>query len=228
MTVRGWLLQLSYRLSHHYIGSLSVGLWIVIIALLTLLVDLLPRVSVSPTIMLIAGIGGLLLAGLLAWGKVSSYCYFRSANRTSSSQSDQPMRDRDQIRARATGTFAVEGSERFFANLEAVYHSFATREHAVMAHVPVSRFLLLAKSQIERAGMWYRFVKPEDLLSIEPGALLQDRHQKPAIRITYRGPKRSESMYLAFDTEADQRKVASDLLYDYISCHDTGIGEERP
>ena len=213
--MRGWLLQLSYRLSRHYVGSLSVGTWIFLIGLAIVAIGLLPRVAISPIVMIVAGVGGVLTLALLLWGKTASYSMFRRYPHMPEFPADVgPLQGLDKVDVRVTGSFSVEGKERFFANLEAIYHSFESREHAIMAHVPITRFALFAQSRKEYVGMWYRFFKPDVLVSLEAGELAHGARAKPALRITCRGEKRPEQIYLAFESEDDQIRVIADLAHD--------------
>ena len=208
-------MQLSYRLSRHYIGSFSAGVWIVVIGFLIALLGLIPRIAISPVVMIFAGICGLLTLALLLWGKAASYCYFRPHERTPGLPSDGlPMSGLEKVDTRVTGRFSVEGKERFFADIHAIYHSFESREHAIMAHVPPTRFAWLAQSRKEDIGMWYRFIAPDSLEAVEAGELARGSQRMPALRITYRGEKRSEDIYLAFENEAEQARVMADLRYD--------------
>ena len=214
MAIRGWLLQISYRLSRHYVGLPSIGVWIIVLGLIVVLFGLLPKVWISPAVMASAGVIALLTLALLIWGRLSHYHHFRTLDELLTLQDEsRPMRGLEQVSARATGKFSVEGKERFFADLEAIYHSFDTREHAIMAHVPPSRFLLLAKSREELLGMWYAFLRPEQIEVVEAGVLAFGRGRKPALRIIYRGEKRPEEICLAFETDEDKNRVASDLRH---------------
>ncbi|MGQ9668424.1 MAG: hypothetical protein ACUVWB_14050, partial [Anaerolineae bacterium] len=105
------------------------------------------------------------------------------------------------------------GKEHFFVDLEAIYHTFETREHAIMAHVPWSRFLL-ARSRRQYVGMWYAFFKPEDIRRIEIGELEYGLQYRPALRLHYQGPKREETVLLAFSSEEERARALSDLYYD--------------
>lgn len=215
MSVAGWLLQLSYRLSRHYIGALSIGVWLVVIGLGVVVVDVLPSVRILPPVKWAAGAIGVATLALLIWGKAIRYRLFCPARAASSLPPDvTPIRGLEHVKVRATGNFSVEGKERFYANLEAIYHTFETREHAVMAHVPWTRFLLFAQSHRVDAGMWYIFFKPHQIESIQLGTLKYGSRPKPALRVVYRGEKRSEEVCLAFENEADRAKAAVDLWHD--------------
>jgi hypothetical protein len=214
--MRGWLLSLSYRLSRHYIGSLSVGRWIVVIGLAIALIGLFPRVHISPIVMMAAGVCGLLTLALLVWGKLTAYSLFlpHDGHSLESPETAHPLQGLDKVDAIVIGTLSVEGKAHFFADLQAIYHTFETREHAIMAHVPITRFLLLAQSRKEHVGMWYRFFRPEHVESVVAGRLSHGARSKPAVRITCRGEKRSETLYLAFESEADRARVIADLQHD--------------
>jgi len=213
MSMRGQLLRLSYRLDHHYGGALSVGRWIVLIGAGTVLIGLLPRVRFGPALMVPAGVIALLTLALLIWGRASHYYHFVPSGPASRPAEPTPLRGLDHIQVRATGKFAVEGREQFFADVQAIYHTFETREHAVMAFVPITRFLL-GGSRTEHKGMWHIFWKPTQILSIQTGVLEHGRQARPAACVVYRGEKKPETACLVFDTEQEMQKAAADLWYD--------------
>ena len=125
----------------------------------------------------------------------------------------------------ATGRFEVEGKTAFFAGLLAYWRTFTSREHAVMAIVHSTRFLLLARRPDEQVGMWYMFLPPETIAEMAPGQLAFGAASGPALRIIYRyvpatwqgkKPPRSfdETVYLAFEDEEARLRVWADLLAD--------------
>jgi len=209
------LLKLSYQLDRHYLGGLSVGRWVVLAGLIIVVVGLLPKVRLPLVVVIPAGAIAALMLTLLIWGRVSHYCRFSPDQAWGGAPADAaPMCGPEHVRVRASGKFAVEGRELFFADLEAIYHTFDTREHAVMAFVPRSRFLLLAHSEQECKGMWYIFIRPAQIEKIEAGRLAYGAQVKPAVRIVYRGEKRLEEACVACYNEGDLRKIAGDLRYD--------------
>ena len=208
----GYLLYLSYRLSRHYMGALSLGAWIVVVGFGLVLLNLLPRIAVSPALQIAGGILALLTLALLIWGRRRGYCAFTPSAGTQSP--GRPLQGLEHVRVRVTGRFEVEGKTRFYAYLDTLYHTFETREHGLMAHVPITRFLLFGHSRKEDAGMWYIFFRPAQVERIEAGTAAFGRHTRPALRVTYQGPKRSEQVCLLFENEADQQRALYDLQYD--------------
>ncbi len=213
MSLRGRLLQLSYRLDCHYGGALSVGRWIIVIGLGIALIGLLPRVGWSLAVIGIAGGMALLTLALLVWGRAARYYHFRPVAPAAAPVAPAPIRGSDHVKVRVSGLFSVEGREHFFADVEALYHSFETREHAVMAFVPFSRFLL-GGSRPEYKGMWYIFWQPAQIEAIEAGVVEQGPRRRPALRIAYRGAKKTEFVCLAFASAEELQKAEADLRYD--------------
>jgi hypothetical protein len=226
MSLRGHLLRLSYQLDRHYGGPLSVGRWIVVIGLGIALIGLLPRVRWSLAVVSAAGAIALLTMILLIWGRATRYHHFRPAAPAGAPAEPCAIKGSDHVKARASGLFSVEGREQFFADLEALYHSFETREHAVMAFVPFSRFLL-GGSRPEQKGMWYIFWQPAQIERIEAGNMEHGARRRPALRIAYRAEKKTEFVCLAFASEADMRKAEADLRFD-LPAPGSDTKKEKP
>ncbi len=208
----GRLLKLSHQLSRHYYGALPVGVWLVVLGLLVAIIGLWRRWP--PAVSVLAGIIALASLALLIWGRAQRYHRFLPDRSAVAPEAPyMPLRGLEHIKVRATGRLSVEGKERFFVDLEAIYHTFETREHAVMAHVPWSRFLL-ARSRRQYAGMWYAFFKPEDIRRIEVGELEYGFQRRPALRLRYQGAKREEMVLLAFSSQSDLARALSDLYFD--------------
>lgn len=137
----------------------------------------------------------------------------------------QPLNPQDKVAVSATGEFTVEEKTRLFADLPAYWRTFASREHAIMAIVHDSRFLLLGRLPEHDLGMWYIFFTPKMCETITPGALHYGSTHRPALRITYRHtppatsqrkpPKpTTQILYLGFADMAAQQTVWADLLSD--------------
>jgi hypothetical protein len=218
--MKGRLLWLSYQLDRHYQGPLTLGRWIVVIGALIVVIGFLPRVRLAPAIMIAAGVVVLLTLALLIWGRARRYHVFKADARCGPPATARPFQGLEHVKVRATGRFSVEGQEQLFADLEAIYHTFQTREHAVMAFAPRSRFLF-SGSPGELKGMWYVFVTPAQILKIETGVLAFGRRLQPALRLVYRGFKkngkpRTDEICLAFENETDMNRVAQDLWYERV------------
>ncbi len=210
----GRLLKLSHQLSRHYYGALPVGTWIVIVGLLLAAIGLWRRWH--PAVPAAAGLIAMAGLALLIWGRALRYHRFQpDPNAQLPEAPHTPLRGLEHLKVRATGRLSVEGKEHFFVNLEAIYHTFETREHAVMAHVPWTRFLL-ARSRRQHVGMWYAFFKPEDILRIEIGQMEYGLQRRPALRLRYRSQKGEEMVLLTFSSDRDLARALSDLCYDLV------------
>lgn len=215
--MRGRLFKLSHQLGRHCFGALPVGTWIILIGIALVLVDLLPRVYIPLPVVVIAGVIALLTLGLMLWGKSTGGPIFRAgALPLERRDAHTPLRGLDHLDVRATGRLSVEGKERFFADLEAIYHTFETREHVVMAYVPQTRFLL-AHSRREQVGMWYAFFKPEQIMDVECGRAEFGARVQPALRVSYQGERHVRQVILAFQDEGDLQRALDDLFFDLKS-----------
>ncbi|RIK36290.1 MAG: hypothetical protein DCC55_27765 [Chloroflexi bacterium] len=136
----------------------------------------------------------------------------------------QPLEPAAKIPLFATGLFGVERKEQRFTWLPGFYRTFATREHALLCQVndhPAG----FGSSPPEEEGLWYVFFTPATIESVEGGNLSFGRNHRPALAVCYRHiPARQkekqsptsqlETVYLAFQQEADCHTVLADLLFD--------------
>jgi hypothetical protein len=120
------------------------------------------------------------------------------------------------VRVRATGFFEVSGMRRYLVDTPAEYTTFETREHCVMARVPLSRFLLLATSSPVEVGWWYTFFQPNGIRAMQRGWLYFGLRPRPAVRLQIALPdnSREETLHLSFDDEDVRRMVLADLRLD--------------
>lgn len=225
------LLKLAYQLQHHSLGEWALDRWGVALALLTAGVIVLqwfgrgrpPLPAWHWAVLALILLFALGLLYLRRWAGRQMYVQF-SADPTAMPPAARPLAAEDKVPVRATGTFEVEGKTHFFADLLAYWRTFNSREHAVMAIVHRSRFLLLGAVPERLPGMWYIFFKPEMIEQITAGAVAFGSVRRPALRIAYRGPatgrprRQSQSLsrviYLGFASEAERDQVWADLLAD--------------
>ncbi|MCX6031392.1 MAG: hypothetical protein NT169_19100 [Chloroflexi bacterium] len=225
------ILKLFYQLRVHRFGAWALDRWAVTAVwggaaflLLRWLLRGTPAISWWHWFVLglLIVAGGALLA-LARWAARRAYSIFEP-------QDDLPqpaacaLDPEDKVLHRATGRFEVAGKPHFWAELLAYWRTFAIREHAVLAIIHPSRFLLLGSVSESDLGMWYIFFRPEDVRTITPGRLTFGATVRPALRVVYAivptasmGRKRPsqpiiDTVYLAFDDEAVRGKVWGDLL----------------
>ena len=232
----GELLEIAYRLRHHRLGDWGLDRWGVTLAwgaaaLILLAWVFRGRPVVPPshwTLLALLVLIGLALLGLREGGAARSYVAF-TPEEGLASPVGQALDPADKILIHATGRFEVAGKTRFFANLLAYWRSFATREHAVMAIVHDTRFLVGRMPEADR-GMWYIFFKPADIQQITAGQVTFGRERRPGLRVTCRhlpetsGDKKRRSRprptnvatYLSFKSDADRSLIWADLLADCV------------
>ncbi len=127
---------------------------------------------------------------------------------------------KEKIHVRVSGHFSVEGKWKRFADLEAYFRTFASREHALMAWVPPSRYLLLGRWPDRDLGLWYIFFRPEHLREVVPGTLEVGNKVQHALMIRYwepeEGKKKAQEVvaHLGFEDLESRDHVWADLLWD--------------
>jgi hypothetical protein len=225
------LLKLAYQLRHHTLGEWALDRWGITVGLVTaggILLRWFWR-EMPPTPAwhwaVLAGIilAALGLAYLRHWAGRQMYTAF-AADPSHAAPAPRPLAPTDKVAARATAVFEVEGKERFFADLLAYWRTFGSREHAVLAIVLRSRFLLLGSVGERTLGMWYVFFTSAMIAAITPGTVAFGAASRPALRIAYRftppaaGRKPAAPvtrlLYLSFADEAGRAQVWADLLAD--------------
>ncbi len=216
MNVRSRWLKLAYQLHRHELNGWPLDRWLGALFVLVALASVLGR---WPDKWLVASVAGVFLASFIAfevWARRAAYVTFVAQKPTvRDSQSEHaPLLPQDKVEVRATGRFEVEGRSQFFVELQAFFRTFATREHAVIAFVPRSRFLWLGQWPEHERGLWYIFFLPRQVVSLEPGVLAFGGRERLALRVTYQQDKRLEAAYLSFDNETDRYRVWEDILRD--------------
>ncbi len=227
-----WM-RVAYGLRTHRLGGWSLERWGVILALgvVALLVLRWLFRGRPPTPWwhwlgaVVLAAGACVLVALGQWAAARGYVMFMPASAPLASPPAQALDPRDKVAVRATGRFEVETRAHYYAHLPAYWRSFASREHAVMAKVDPSRFLLIGRSSEEERGLWYIFIRPEAVRAVSAGRLAFGSDEKPALRVDYsrseavangKKPARtvSETAYLAFEDVAARALVWGDLLAD--------------
>ena len=233
-----YLFKASYVLRHYEVMGAPAQRWIVILLLLAALLLAIGLLPGGPA----GGLAGLLLAlALLAGQRLAGgrqYVHFRPEPAGQPAPAAAPISPAEKLIVRATGLFEVEGKAQRFTELPAFYRSFSTREHAIMAVLAPSRRLAgLANWPEDELGMWYIFVKSNELRQVQPGVLSFGRARRPALRLLVEQTlpdknavldawglqwgkdksklaTRQQTIYLSFDGEAERARVMGDLLLD--------------
>ncbi len=229
------LLRIAYQLRYHSFAGWALDRWLAtLLVVAALLVWLAGRQRTEWPDWSLAGL--LLLAGaavlaLRRWAAGRMYVVFLP-DAGSPVPGGQALDPAQKIALRASGEFEVEGKQRFFADLFAYWRTFATREHAVMAIRPRSRYLLLGRAAAEDLGMWYIFIQPPMLTAVSAGELAWGGRCRPALEVRYRLPSAGRQaawrrllgrpapdgerrlLYLAFNDQPARLRVWADLLAD--------------
>jgi len=185
----GGLLKLGYRLSWHRIGSLALGYWPLLMGLLWLGVPWLVEAHLPggwPYALALSAVG-LVLVIIMLVSRRQKYVRFRQDESLAAHLSPDvvPIRPDEKIPVRATGVFEVRDKRQHFVAAPADFATMETREHIVMARIPLSRMWLVAQSPKDMVGWWYAFAKPADIRSIQTGWLHHGFRPWPTLRLVY-------------------------------------------
>ncbi len=218
-TLLGSYLRFLHNLAHHRLFGATLHRWLaILLPLIAVLAwfDLLPGGS-ALTLSLVALVIALVYSQI--WAKRNFFVHFAPAPPLELNNDAPPLTPSDKIATRATGIFAVDDQQAPFTNLPAFYRTYATREHAILARKTPTRFLGLTEADPRLLGMWYIFITPAVLRSVQSGLLYSGSPPHPALRLSYIRPNKKGQpipaiVYLDFDTEGDRSRVQADLLLD--------------
>jgi len=197
-------------LSRHRIGPLRLNLVPLVWALASGLIWRVGSLTGEQAVLIIVICLILVLVTLLA--KRQGFIIFRRQGETSSPGVARLAPD-EKVAVRATGLFEVQGERRYFVEASAGFATMETREHAVMARMLSSRFLVGAPK--DDAGWWYIFFKPHKITGIEVGQIHFGLSARPAIKLGYKANEgRIEPVYLSFDNPLQMQRVSADLRRD--------------
>jgi hypothetical protein len=241
-----WALKLAYQLRVHRAGAWGLDLWLIGLALLgaggSLAAwplhtggDLAQR---WPWGLAFLGLASALLA-LRVVGQKQQYVKF-APDDGAVAPPGACLDPKARILIHASGPFSVAGRRQGFTDLLAYWRTFASREHAVMAIVHPSRYLLVGEIPAGLTGMWYFFATPESIREIIAGVVTFGRVTGPALRVrcdeppsplpsplrssgTLRGRRQRRpapcDLFLRFGDEAARDLVWADLLADAEKAH---------
>ena len=238
MRIVGLALELNHQLRKHQWMGIPLDRWIAILLVLLAGLMAIRWLPGGQRGIVVCGVLLLLILVVQSWAARQNYVAFRlEAGPVRHDPSAPMLEPMDKRLLRATGLFEVEGKEQRYTELLAYFRSFETREHAVMAIVPPSAFLLFGRWPGHELGMWYMFFKNRELRRIEPGLLYFGTKCRLALRLDveqelqpetspldvwggYRSGKkrriktRRQVIYLTFDNEDERRLVLADLVAD--------------
>lgn len=184
MSLWGGLLRLGYRLRRHRIGPLALGYWPLLVGVLCLIV--VHRTAAWRYAVALSA-AGLILTSIVLIAQQPGYIRFR---RDESLAAHLPpgvaaIKPNEKVLIQATGVLEVQNRRRYFVQATANFATTETREHIIMARIPLSRMWLVAQSSKEEEGWWYAFVKPAYIRSIQTGWLHHGLRPRPALKLVY-------------------------------------------
>lgn len=208
--------RLSYRLRSHHWSGWPLDYWLLLLIVLLAGVVSLRWIPGSPWLVYLLSLLFVVLWLVTFLAKRSQYVIFAPESAKQTIAVAPALQATEKIELRATGRFEVEGKEQSFTEIVAYYRTFATREHAVMAIVPPSRFLLIGSRPYGQEGMWYIFFQSQNVCGLETGTLSFGMEDRPALRVLCRSEEGEETVYLSFDDVSARRRVLADLRRDDV------------
>jgi hypothetical protein len=213
-TLRRRLFWMSYQLRGHRWSGWRLDVWLSVALILVAGLAWLGWAPGGLAVVIAMAVVLLILWAAMLWAQRHQFVTFLPQQLPASPGPTAPLMPIDKVEGRATGQFEVEGKVQRFSEIRSYYRTFATGEHAVMAIVPPSRFLLLGTWPKCDVGMWYIFFRPEQVLELRAGLLHFDGAPRPALRVAYQASDRREAAYLSFDDHATRQRVWADIQKD--------------
>jgi hypothetical protein len=236
----GLIYQFAYNLERHRLFNIRLRRWLILLCLVLPAAIWLKVWAASRGTAVLVTLGAGIILAAVWWAGHRRYMRFAESPPYASRreparppEEERPKRDAHhqpasplptdsslpamaRLRVRATGLFEVSGMRRYFVETPANYTTFETCEHCVMTQIPLTRFLLVGKSNEHEVGWWYTFFQPWMIRSVACGMLYFGLHQRPALRleIVPAEDARGETLYLSFDDEAACSLVRADLTHD--------------
>jgi hypothetical protein len=218
VNLKGGVLQLAYRLRHHFWLGMSLARWLgllLFVDCVALLIHWWPSLwPASPLALLL-----LIYISFLIWADRRQYVGFEPAGDgqtlISNASPDPPLHCEERIPIRASGWFEVHGKRQYFVDIEADFETVETQEHIVLGRVHASRFLWLGWWPADELGWWYIFFQPAMIQEVSVGHLGFGTRPQQALRVVYSpGEEVQETIYLAFEDAEAMHCVWHDLLKD--------------
>lgn len=189
MSAWGGLLRLGYRLWRHRIGPIALGYWPLLIGLPWLGIPWLVTGGTATTwpYALAMSVIGLILGSIMLIARQQRYIRFHRDESLAARLPPgvAPIEPDEKIPVRVTGFLEVRDNRQYFVETETDFATMGTREHIVMARIPLSRMWLVAQSSKGDVGWWYAFVKPAHIRSIQTGWLHHGLRPRPALKLVY-------------------------------------------
>ena len=209
-----------YQLDSHAFFEVRMRTWLNWGLIVGAVLMLLGRIPGGLVISLIF-VGIILLLALGShWARRGYYIHFVPEKRPHPQPS--PLSPEETIPHRASGHFIVEERAANWTDLAANYRTFPDREHLCMAQVQPTTCLKVGQLNLELLGMWYFFIKEENIRALTPGRIYFGSSVEPGLRLRYqrpnkRGKMREDIFYLHFDSETHRQRVWADLLVASVS-----------
>jgi len=184
MKLAGGLLQLGYRLQRHRFWALPLGYWPLGLGLMGSVISFGTRLWLCT--LALAAVGLLLLLVMVNARRQRYVRFAPDESLAAHLPPDVPVvRPDEKLPVRVTGFLEVRDARQYFVEAAADLATMETREHIVMARIPLSRMWLVARSPAGEVGWWYAFIQPVYIRSIQVGWLHHGLRRRPALRLLY-------------------------------------------
>ena len=151
-----------------------------------------------------------LVVGVLVWLRRRRYVFFAPAP-FEPNPDEHLLHAEEVVRVRGSGLLEVEGLSEHYLDVPAIFWITELGEYILMAHVTFRKLPIL-EAIIEEQGVWYAFIKPEDITRIRAGYLHFGLRPNPAIQLSYQGAEGDERLLcLSFAGLQAQSRLIHDI-----------------
>jgi len=118
----------------------------------------------------------------------------------------------NEVEIRVTGFLEVQGKQRHFVEVPAVFQTTELREYIIMAKLRTRRSMGPVQSVAGEWGWWYAFISPRKVQSIKGTRLYYGFARRRAVRVVYTMEDgKDNTLFLSFDGLESYALIAQDM-----------------
>ena len=213
MRLLGLLFKISYLFSRYYLMGIRLDTIGVGLLLATAVLSFRGNLPLWGTLSLVATC---IVIVFIAFAQRTGYILFRLEPGGELEVTSSPLPADTRLSLFASGVFGVRDQRQRLVDHPTIYSTPRSREHILMAKQYPSGLMGIVRLKEDNWGWWYQFIKPEAIVSVDPGTAIHGWRPQRAIRIRYReeGEGRDEittETILSFDNNRDLERVWEDL-----------------
>lgn len=155
-----------------------------------------------------------LVVVLFLWARRTHFVRFRVTEKAGPAGESRalPPAPGEKIPIHVSGLVSVGKREQVVVDAPGHLECFRNGERAIVALVNPSRYLFLGALPAEQAGMWYAFIGPGRVLTVQVGEVATRGRRRPGLRVTFRENERTRVLYLGVADPGDLWRVYTALV----------------